>query len=103
MNDAVKARLHSAGFEETTVEELLGLTAEEMEMIETRLALSRLIKELRLKEKISQTSLAKRLGSEQGNVSRAEQGDAALSLDWMIRAAYALGADRRQIAEALCQ
>lgn len=103
MDSAVKARLNAAGFRETSVEELLGLTDEEKELIETRLALSRLLKELRMKANLSQAALAKRLGSEQGNVSRAERGDETLSLDWMIRAAYALGADRRQIGQALCQ
>lgn len=85
------------------MEELLGLTAEQQEMVETRLALSNLIKELRLNAKISQAALAKRLGSEQDNVSRAESGDETLSLDWLIRAAFALGADRRLIGQALCR
>ena len=34
-----KAQLEAAGFRETSVQELLELTHEEMEMIETRLAL----------------------------------------------------------------
>ena len=103
MDEDMYTRLNTAGFVETTVGELFGLNAEELEMIETRLALSKLIKELRSKANVSQTVCANLIGSEQGNISRAENGDGTLSLDWLIRAAYALGADRKQLGNALLQ
>ena len=42
MNTELKTRL-AAGFQETSVQELFGLTPEESELIETRLMLSRLM------------------------------------------------------------
>ena len=103
MDAAVKFRLEAAGFRETTVQELLGLTPEENELVETRLALARLIRELRQEHHLTQKALAERLGSDQGNVSKAEKNDAAISIEWMLRAAYALGADRKQVGQALCK
>ena len=98
----MKSRLEAAGFRQTSVQELLGLTTEENELVETRLALARLIKQLRQEQNITQKALAERLASDQGNVSKAEKNDPAISIEWMLRAAYALGADRRQVGRMLC-
>ncbi len=64
MDAAVKARLEAAGFRETTVQELLGLTPEENELVETRQCEARLIRELRQTHHLTQEALAKRLGSD---------------------------------------
>ena len=102
MDAAMRARLEAAGFQETSVQELLGLTQEDNEIVETRLALSRLIKQLRQEHHITQKALAARLSSDQSNVSKAEANDSSISIEWMLRAAYALGADRKQVGQALC-
>jgi DNA-binding transcriptional regulator YiaG len=102
MDAEMSARMEAAGFRTTSVQELFALTAEEVELIETRLALSRLIRRLRTNHNLTQKALAARLGSDQGNVSKAEQNDAAISIEWMLRAAYALGADRKEVAQAIC-
>ena len=101
MKSAVRARLEAAGFRETSVQELLGLTPEETELVEMRLALSRLIKRLRHDKSVSQHALAERLGSDQANVSKAEGNASNMSLEWMFRAAFALGASREDIARAI--
>lgn len=44
MDAAMKSRLKAAGLCEVSVQELLGLTQEENELVETRLALARLTK-----------------------------------------------------------
>jgi hypothetical protein len=102
MDTATRARLEAAGFRETTVQDFLGLTPEENELVETRLALSRLLKELRQAHDLTQQMAADKIGSDQANVSKAESSDEAISLDWLIKAAYALGADRKQVGRALC-
>jgi hypothetical protein len=51
MDAAIKARLESAGFRETTVQELFGLTPEEYELVETRL-----IRQLRQEQHVTQKS-----------------------------------------------
>lgn len=101
MDDAMKVRLEAAGFRETNVQELFGLSREEVELVETRLALCRLIKRLRTERGASQQAAARAIGSDQGNVSKAERNDATVSLEWMIRAAFALGASRQDVAHAI--
>jgi hypothetical protein len=101
MDGVTRARIEAAGFRETTVEELLGLTAEEKELVETRLALSRLIRQLRHERGLTQKAVAARLGSNQANISRAEGNDPDISLEWLFRAAFALGASREQIGRAI--
>ena len=101
INAATKARLEAAGFRETTVQELFGLTSAENELLETRLALARLIKELRQEHHLSQAMVAKRLNSDQGSVSKAERSDPSISIEWMVKAAFALGANRKQVGLAI--
>jgi hypothetical protein len=102
MDEATKARLGQAGFRETTVQELFGLTPEENELVETRLALSRLIKELRRDNRLTQKKVAAMLSSDQGNVSKAEKSDPNISIEWLLKAAFKLGATRKQVGQALC-
>ncbi len=102
MDQLTRERLDAEGFRETSVTELLGLTLEEAEFIETRLALAALLRDLRRTRSLSQRAAAEVLGSDQANVSKAERSDQTVSLDWMIKAAISLGADRRQIGKALC-
>jgi hypothetical protein len=47
MDEAMRSRVEGAGFRETDVQELFGLTPEESERIEKRLALARLVEALR--------------------------------------------------------
>lgn len=101
MDSAMKERIEAAGFRETSVQEFLGLTSEENDLLETRLALSRLVKDLREKRKLTQTAVAGQVGSDQANISKAEASDSSVSLDWMVRAAFALGASRKQVGRAI--
>ncbi len=101
MDDQTKTRLAAAGFVETTVQELFGLTPEENELVETRVALSHLIKQLRKEVHISQSAVAKRVGTDQSRIARAEKHDPTLSIELMLRIAYALGADRQRVGDAL--
>src|ERR1022692_1566377 len=100
MEATTRQRLEDAGFRETTVQDLFGLTQDENELVETRLALSRLIKELRRDNHLTQHKLAELLRSDQGNVSKAETGDANVSIEWMLKAAFKLGATRKQVGRA---
>jgi predicted XRE-type DNA-binding protein len=102
MDTATRTRLEQAGFRKTNVQELLGLTREENEMIETRLALARLVKELRRNNHFTQKHVAEMLRSDQGNVSKAEKSDPNISIEWLLKAAFTLGATREQIGKALC-
>ncbi len=101
MDEATRARLEAAGFHETNVQELFGLTDEENELVETRLALASLIRDLRRERHLTQQRAAELVGSDQANMSKAEKNGGSVSLDWMIKAAFALGASRTQVGRAI--
>lgn len=98
----IKARLEAAGFKETNVQELFGLTPEENELIETRIVLSQLIKRLRQNARVTQAAVAKRNGSNQASIARDETNDPSVSVELMLKVVFTLGANRRQVANALC-
>jgi ribosome-binding protein aMBF1 (putative translation factor) len=76
MMDLKKQRkLQTTGWQVGSVEEFLGLTPEESAYLELKLALSRELKERRILQGISQSSLAKRIGSSQSRIAKAEAGD----------------------------
>ena len=102
MDERARANVpEAAGFIETNVQELFGLTPEENELVETRVALSRLIEHLRNGAHVSQATVAKRIGSDQARIARAEKNDPSVSIELMLRVAFALGAKRQQVAHAL--
>ena len=71
--------------------------------MELRLALSRSVRERRLKLGLSQLDLAARLGSSQSRVAKLEGADPTVSIDLLIRGLLALGASRREIGRALAE
>ncbi len=61
-----------------------------------------MIRELCQRRDLTQRGAAELLRSDKANVSKAEKSNATVSLDWMIRAAFALGANRRQVGRVIC-
>jgi transcriptional regulator with XRE-family HTH domain len=68
-----------------------------------RLALSRSLRERRLAAGLTQTALAKTLGSSQSRVAKLEGGDPSVSLELLIRALLSVGASRKDVAHALAR
>jgi predicted transcriptional regulator len=50
---------------------------------------------------LSQSDLAKRIGSSQSRVAKMEAGDPSVTLDLLIRTLLALGASTKEIARTL--
>ena len=96
-------KLKSRGWRVGDATELLGLSEQEAALVVLRLALSRSVRERRLKLGLSQVELASRLGSSQSRVAKLEGADATVSIDLLIRGLLALGASRREIGRALSQ
>lgn len=89
--DAKKLKkLKAMGGAVTTVQDFLGLTNEDMAVIEARLALAKAIREQREEAGLTQAALAKSLGSSQARVAKMEGGDPQASLDSMVRALAAV-------------
>ena len=96
-----RERLRAKGWKVGSVDEFLDLSPEEAAYVELRLALSESVRELRLRKKISQLQLAKRLGSSQSRVAKIEVGDSSVSLDLVVRSLIALGASANDLAKMI--
>ncbi len=96
-----RRRLEAKGWKIGTVDEFLSLTPEEAALVEIRLKLADGVRELRKRRRLTQTELAKRLGSSQSRVAKVETADESVSLDLLIRSFLALGATAGDLAKAI--
>jgi len=101
MNAEKKKRLEAAGWQATTVQEFLHLDAADVEYIETKLALSRRLRELRAKKRLTQTTLAAALKTSQSRVAKMEKGDPTVSVDLLLQALFRLGLSRKELARTI--
>jgi DNA-binding XRE family transcriptional regulator len=103
MDAKKRKRLEAAGWHVGTAAEFLKLTPAEAALVEMRVALSQSLKERRLAAGLTQAALAKELGSSQSRVAKLEAGDPSVSLELLIRALLAVGASRKEVAQALAR
>lgn len=100
MDQAKRERLASKGWKGGTVSDFLELTAEEAIFVEIKLALSQNLKERRQKL-MTQTELASKISSSQPRIAKAENGDASVSIELLIRAMLATGATPQEIGQVI--
>ncbi len=91
MDAAKKKRLASVGWVETSLEDLLGLTPEEVQLIDLRRSIARAAKDARVRAGLTQADIAKKLNTRQPSVARAEQPGKDVSLDFIVRCLLAAG------------
>jgi ribosome-binding protein aMBF1 (putative translation factor) len=91
MEQTKRRRLEKAGFRIGNAEDFLGLTSEERELVELRLAVSRAIRRFRQSGNLTQKELAARIHSSQSRVAKLEAGAADVSLDLLFRGLFAVG------------
>jgi DNA-binding transcriptional regulator YiaG len=103
MKNRKRARLAAHGWRVDDVATFLDLTPEETAFVETKLALSRSLRDRRTAEGLSQAALAKRLNSSQSRVAKMEAADPTVSVDLLLRALFALGARPRDVASCLAR
>ncbi|TVP65972.1 MAG: XRE family transcriptional regulator [Nodularia sp. (in: Bacteria)] len=101
MDIVKRPRLEAAGWRVGDAADFLELLPEEVAFMEIKLSLSRHLKELRLKNQLSQANLAKRINSSQSRVAKMEAGDPSVSLDLMVRTILAVGGTREDVAIAI--
>jgi len=100
MQRTKRAKLSRAGWRVGSADEFLGLSAQESVLIELKLSLSSDLRRRRLAKSVSQSELARRLGSSQSRVAKMEASDPSVSMDLLVRAHLALGATSRDLAKA---
>jgi len=101
MKSAKKRKLEAAGWQIGTAAELLGLTRQEAELVELRLALARGLRQRREARNLTQASLAKLIGSSQSRVAKMEAADSTVAFDLLLRSLVATGATRRELARII--
>ncbi len=101
MKSEKKARLERAGWVVRDAASFLGLTPEEQRFVELKLALARGVRQIRERRGLTQTALAKRLGSSQSRVAKIEAADKTVSLDLLMRSLLSIGATPKDIAKLI--
>ena len=96
-----KRKLEAAGWRVGSTAEFLDLTKEEASLIEMKIGLAESIRKRRQARKLTQTQLAKWIGSSQSRVAKMEIADPSVSMDLLVRALLELGATRAQVAKAI--
>jgi DNA-binding transcriptional regulator YiaG len=99
MDKATQKAIEAAGCRVATVKDFLGLSEEENQIVELRVALALHIRALRSKSQLTQRQLAARLKSSQSRVAKIESPDAGVSLDLMFRGFFAVGGRIADLAE----
>jgi len=89
------------GWVEGSAKEFLELSDAEAELIETRRALSRLLKETREKQHLTQVEVAARLQTSQSRVAKMEKADPTVSADLLLQSLFRLGLKRKELAKAI--
>lgn len=102
MEKTKQTRLEKRGWKVGTVAEFLELTPEEEALIEIKLALSRSLKRRR-EPKMTLAELAEKLNSSEPKLTKAENGDASIPMELLVRAMLATGATAQDIGKAIAQ
>ena len=101
MDTKKKKRLEASGWRVGSATDFLELDDAEAALVEMKLALSDFVRHMRAKARLTQSTLAQLLNSSQSRVAKLEAGDPSVSIDLLIRAAFAAGASRAQVARVL--
>ena len=101
MKVSKRKKLEKAGWKVGTVDDFLGLSPEESAYIDMKLALSRSLKEKRIKKRLSQAAFAEKIDSSQSRVAKMEAGDPSVSIDLLMKSLLALGASKKEVAKVI--
>lgn len=101
MDSSKRKRLVAAGWRIGSSSDFLELSPAEETLVDMKLALGLRLREERARQQLTQTELAKRMGSSQSRVAKMELGDPGTTLDLLVQGLLAVGASRQEIAHAL--
>ena len=91
MKSSKRQALIKAGFRVGDAEDVLELSEEERRLVDLRLSVSRAVRRLRQKRRLTQQALAQKLGSSQSRIAKLEAGQIDVSLDLLFRGLFAVG------------
>jgi len=89
------------GWVEGSVKDFLDLSDGDVEDIEFRRSLSRLLKEARQKLRLTQVKAAARLHTSQSRLAKMEKADPTVSSDLLLKSLFQLGLTRKEVARSI--
>jgi predicted XRE-type DNA-binding protein len=95
------ARLEKAGWKTTTVQEFLGLSDDDVVIIEVKVALAKRLRQQRTRAGMSQVDVAKIVRSSQPRVAKMEAADKSVSIDLLVKALVRTGVSVQEIGRSL--
>jgi DNA-binding XRE family transcriptional regulator len=101
MQNEKRERLEQAGWKFGSTEDFLGLSAEEIAIVDMKLALAKSLQQQRQKYGLTQAELAKRLGSSQSRIAKMEAADSTVSFELIVRALLVLGTTRAEVGNII--
>lgn len=103
MKNNKKKQLESAGWRVGDTQEFLELSDAEMALVDVRVSLARDLRHRRQAKKISQATLAKRVGSSQSRVAKMEAGDPSVTIDLLMKTLFSAGSTPADIARVIAK
>ena len=101
MDKGKKRQLEAKGFRIGDAKDFLGLSPEESAYIDMKMALSQALVQKRKQQRLTQLELARKLNSSQSRVAKMEKGDPTVSVDLLVKALLAMGANNKSIAKTI--
>ena len=101
MNTKKRNKLKKNGWRVGSVVEFLDLTPAENSIIELKLTLGHHLKKYREKLHFSQSQVAKILQSSQSRIAKMEKGDPSVSIDLLIKSLFAVGVNKKSLAQII--
>ena len=89
------------GWVEGSAQDFLDLSEADVEYIEVRRALSRLLRKMRHKLRLTQVEVAARLETSQSRLAKMENADPTVSSDLLLRSLFRLGVTRKELADSI--
>lgn len=96
-----REKLEAAGWRVGSAEEFLGLSPQEADYVQVKLALSQALRQRRVQSELTQTELAGLVQSSQSRIAKMEAGDPSVSVDLLMKSLLALGATPGDLARAI--
>jgi DNA-binding transcriptional regulator YiaG len=101
MSKGHRERLERAGWKVGSTADFLELTEVEAALVEAKVALGDAVRVLRRRGRLSQSDLARRMGSSQSRVAKVESHAPEVSLDLQLRAVFAAHPSARKDFQGL--
>ncbi len=103
MKNSKKKSLESTGWRVGDTREFLELSEAEMALVDVRVSLARDLRRRRKVKKISQATLARRVGSSQSRVAKMEAGDPSVTIDLLMKTLFSAGSTPAEIGQIIAK